>query len=267
MPALNADTAYGPTFFATALTSTFFLAVAAAVLGTAIARTSPRLRWHGIAYAVLIPAFAMSGFFLQPVQPLTGFALAVVTAALAVRLPHTMPPTGAQRRRHLQGTAVIRPLRSPDPRGAAAMTRANAHAAPTRQPGGRCSPCRTGRRPDPAGHRIDQRRCGLDRAPVRGAVPVVAVAPRRSRTGGAACHRKSSTCLNRSRGRPAAPRASAVSDRRDVCSLAHDRQLFSSRRRRGGSCPPRTSFPGCGRPSAGCRRGRIRRTARRRGRT
>ena len=92
MAALNADTAYGPTFFATALTSTFFLAVAAAVLGAAIARTSPRLRWHGIAYAVLIPAFALSGFFLQPVQPFTGFALAAVTAALAVRLPHTMPP-------------------------------------------------------------------------------------------------------------------------------------------------------------------------------
>jgi hypothetical protein len=95
MPALNADTAYGPTFFATALTSTFFLALAAAVLGTAIARTSPRLRWHGIAYAVLIPAFALSGFFLQPVQPFTGFALAAVTAALAVRLPHTMPPAPA----------------------------------------------------------------------------------------------------------------------------------------------------------------------------
>jgi len=61
MPAINADTAYGPTFFATALTSTFFLAVAAAVLGTAIARTSTRLRWHGSAYAVLIPAFAPVG--------------------------------------------------------------------------------------------------------------------------------------------------------------------------------------------------------------
>ena len=95
MPALNADTAYGPTFLATALTSTFFLAVAAAVLGIAIARTSPRLRWHGIAYAALIPAFALTGFVLQPVQPFTGFALAVITAALAVRLPHTMPPAPA----------------------------------------------------------------------------------------------------------------------------------------------------------------------------
>ena len=95
MPALNADTAYGPTFFATALTSTFFLAVAAAVLGTAVARTSPRLRWHGIAYAFLIPAFTLSGFVLQPAQPFAGFALAAATAALAVRLPHTMPPLPA----------------------------------------------------------------------------------------------------------------------------------------------------------------------------
>jgi hypothetical protein len=95
MPALNADTAYGPTFFATALASTFFLAVAAAVLGTAIARTSSVLRWHGIAYAVLIPAFALSGFVLQPAQPFAGFALAAATAALAVRLPRTMPPAPA----------------------------------------------------------------------------------------------------------------------------------------------------------------------------
>ena len=91
MPALNADTAYGPTFVATALTSTFFLAVSAAVLGTAIARTSPYLHRHGIAYAVLIPAFALSGFFLQPIQPFTGFALALATAALAIQLPRAVP--------------------------------------------------------------------------------------------------------------------------------------------------------------------------------
>jgi hypothetical protein len=98
MAAINSDTAYGPTFFAVALTSTFFLIVAAVVLGTAIARTSPRLRWHGTAYAVLIPAFALSGFFLQPVQAYTGFALAAATAALAVRLPRTAPATPTQHR-------------------------------------------------------------------------------------------------------------------------------------------------------------------------
>jgi hypothetical protein len=89
MPALNADTAYGPAFFATALSATFLLAVSAVVLGTAVARTGPRLRWHGTAYAVLVPAFALSGFFFQPAQAATGFALAAATAALAVRLPRT----------------------------------------------------------------------------------------------------------------------------------------------------------------------------------
>jgi hypothetical protein len=87
MPALNDDTAYGPALFATALTATFFLVVAAIVLGTAIARTSSRLRWYGVAYAVLLPLFAVTGFTVQPLQPWTGFAFAVATAALAVRLP------------------------------------------------------------------------------------------------------------------------------------------------------------------------------------
>jgi hypothetical protein len=87
MPALNADTAYGPALFATALTSVFFLIVSAAVLGTAIARTDRRLRVDGIAYPVLVAAFTLSGFFLQPVQAFVGFALAAATAALAVRLP------------------------------------------------------------------------------------------------------------------------------------------------------------------------------------
>jgi hypothetical protein len=94
MARINADTAYGPTFFAVALTSTFFVFVSAVVLGTAIARTSSRLRPHGIAYAALIPAFALSGFFLPAVQALAGFALAAATAALAVQLPRTATVAG-----------------------------------------------------------------------------------------------------------------------------------------------------------------------------
>ena len=98
LPAINADTAYGPTLFAVALTATFFLIVSAIVLGTAIARTSPRLRWHGVAYAVLIAAFAVTGFAWQPAQPFTGFALAAATAALAVSLPRTAVPAVAPHR-------------------------------------------------------------------------------------------------------------------------------------------------------------------------
>ncbi len=95
MPALNADTAYGPALFVTALTSAFFLIVSASVLGVAIARTSRRLRWPGIAYPVLVAAFTLSGFVLPSVQALSGFALAAATAALAVRLPRTLTPVAA----------------------------------------------------------------------------------------------------------------------------------------------------------------------------
>jgi hypothetical protein len=95
MPALNADTAYGTARFATALTATALLIVSAVVLGVAIARTSRQLHWHGIAYAALIPLFALSGFVLQPVQAVTGFALAAATAALALRLPRAVEPAHA----------------------------------------------------------------------------------------------------------------------------------------------------------------------------
>ncbi|MEU8655384.1 hypothetical protein [Actinoplanes philippinensis] len=66
MPTLNACC---PAFFATTLTATFLLIVSAIVLGTAIARTGRRLRWHGIAYTVLLPAFAITGSVVQPAQP------------------------------------------------------------------------------------------------------------------------------------------------------------------------------------------------------
>jgi hypothetical protein len=95
--ALNADTAYGPTLVATAVTSAFFLMVSAVVLGTAIARTSRRLRWEGAAYAALVPLFTLSGLFLHAVQPISGFALAAATAVLAVRLPRIVRPAGTDR--------------------------------------------------------------------------------------------------------------------------------------------------------------------------
>jgi len=87
MPALNADTAYGPALFATALTSTAFFIISAIVLGTAIARTHRRLRWHGIGYAVLLTVFAGPGLLFGVLQPIAGFALVAATAALAIRLP------------------------------------------------------------------------------------------------------------------------------------------------------------------------------------
>ena len=55
-----------------------------------------------MAYAVLIAAFAVTGFARQPAQPFAGFALAATTAALAVSLPRTAVP-------------AVAPRRSPDP--------------------------------------------------------------------------------------------------------------------------------------------------------
>ena len=89
MPALNADTAYGPALTATAAGATLLLIASAIVLGIAIARTHRRLRTVGVAYAVLLPLFAISGFLLPIVQSAAGFAVAAATAVLAIRLPQT----------------------------------------------------------------------------------------------------------------------------------------------------------------------------------
>jgi hypothetical protein len=90
MPALNADTAYGPALTLTAAGATLLLIASAIVLGTAIARTHRRLRTVGVAYAVLLPLFALSGFLLPMVQSVAGFAVAAATAVLAIQLPRTV---------------------------------------------------------------------------------------------------------------------------------------------------------------------------------
>jgi hypothetical protein len=94
MPALNADTAYGPALGATAAGATLLFVVAAVVLGIAIARSHRRLRAVGVAYAVLLPLFALSGFLFSIVQSAIGFAVAIATAVLAVQLPRTMGHPG-----------------------------------------------------------------------------------------------------------------------------------------------------------------------------
>jgi hypothetical protein len=90
MPALNADTAYGPALIATAAGATLLLITSAIVVGIAIARTHRRLRGVGVAYAVLLPLFAISGFLLPIVQSAAGFAVAIATAVLAIQLPRTV---------------------------------------------------------------------------------------------------------------------------------------------------------------------------------
>jgi hypothetical protein len=90
MPALNADTAYGPALTATAAGSALLLITSSIVLGIAIARSHRRLRTVGVAYAVLLPLFVISGFLLPIVQSAAGFAVAAATAILAIQLPRTV---------------------------------------------------------------------------------------------------------------------------------------------------------------------------------
>jgi hypothetical protein len=96
MQALNADTAYGPALAATAAGAALLFLVAAVVLGIAIARTDRGLRAVGVAYAVLLPLFVLSGFFRSIVQSAAGFAVAVATAVLAVQLPRTIEPVRSE---------------------------------------------------------------------------------------------------------------------------------------------------------------------------
>jgi hypothetical protein len=107
MPALNADTAYGPALFATALTSTAFFIVSAIVLGTAIARSHRRLRWHGVAYAASLVLFAGPGFLFGVLQPVAALALAAATAAFAVRLPRLSIDPAADPARVRRGGTVV----------------------------------------------------------------------------------------------------------------------------------------------------------------
>jgi hypothetical protein len=85
MPALNDDTAYGSALVMTASGATLLMAIGAVVMGVAIARTDPRLRWYGVAYSVLLVLFGL-GVLVQILQPFAGFGFAIATGALAVRL-------------------------------------------------------------------------------------------------------------------------------------------------------------------------------------
>jgi hypothetical protein len=87
--ALNADTAYGPAFVATAGVSVLLWLIGTVFLVVALVRTSPRLRVAGILYALSAPLFIWSGqvdlFPLQ--QALAGLLLTVAAVIIAVRLP------------------------------------------------------------------------------------------------------------------------------------------------------------------------------------
>jgi hypothetical protein len=91
--ALNADTAYGPAFMATAGFAVLFWLIGTVFLVVALVRTSPRLRVPGILYALSAPLFIWSGQVdLIPLQQtLAGLLLTVAAVIIAVRLPTEAP--------------------------------------------------------------------------------------------------------------------------------------------------------------------------------
>ena len=91
MAALNLDTAYGPALVGTIGVSMLLFITGAIVLGTAVARTAPGLRWAGTAYAVALPLFVVTGLALHALQPVTGLVVALATAVVARRLPRSVP--------------------------------------------------------------------------------------------------------------------------------------------------------------------------------
>lgn len=110
MEQLNEDTAYGPALVATIAGMLLLLVAGAVVLGTAISRTAPTLRWVGVGYALGLCVFSLSGVagLGAGVQPAAGVLLAAATAVLARRLPavaHQGAPLPSQCRLQPSGTA------------------------------------------------------------------------------------------------------------------------------------------------------------------
>lgn len=96
---LNADTAYGPALVATIAAALVVLVMGAILVGTALARTAPGLRWPGIGYAVSLTIFSFGGVlgFGAGTQPVAGLLLVASTVLLARRLPR-VGPRAADRR-------------------------------------------------------------------------------------------------------------------------------------------------------------------------
>ena len=90
---LNADTAYGPAFMATAGFAVLLWLIGTVFLVVALIRISPRLRVAGILYALSAPLFIWSGQVdLIPLQQaLAGLLLTVAAVIIAVRLPREAP--------------------------------------------------------------------------------------------------------------------------------------------------------------------------------
>jgi hypothetical protein len=89
---VNADV-YGPPLFATFAVGAPLFIAGAILLGIAIARYEPALRWLGIGYAAFLPLFLITGFLFDLIQPVMALILTVLTLVLARRL--TRPAASA----------------------------------------------------------------------------------------------------------------------------------------------------------------------------
>jgi hypothetical protein len=89
--ALNSDV-YGPELVTTAGAALVLWTVGAVLLGTALRRTSQALRGPGLAYAVTLPVFFVSGLLGGPVQPLAAAAFTAAAVLVVRRLTSTVAP-------------------------------------------------------------------------------------------------------------------------------------------------------------------------------
>jgi hypothetical protein len=85
---VNSDV-YGPPLFATFAVGAPLFIAGAILLGIAVVRHSPDLRWSGTGYAVFLPLFLVSGFLFDVVQPVMAVFLIVATLSIARHLQHS----------------------------------------------------------------------------------------------------------------------------------------------------------------------------------
>lgn len=77
---------YGPELGGTAAAALLLWTAGAVLIGTALRRTDPGLRGPGLAYAITLPVFFVSGLPGGPVQPIAGAAFTVVAVLVVRRL-------------------------------------------------------------------------------------------------------------------------------------------------------------------------------------
>lgn len=89
------DEVYGtPLLITFALGALCFLG-GAVLLGLAIARTHPSLRWAGYGYAAALALFPVTGFTVSVLQPVAGAGVAAAATVVALRLPGVVDPSAS----------------------------------------------------------------------------------------------------------------------------------------------------------------------------